>query len=501
MDEYILAVDQGTTSTRALLIGRDGTVAGQARLPLTQLYPEPGHVEHDPMEILFSTYRVMANVMREAGVDASSVVGVGVTNQRETAVAWDRRTGKPVCNAIVWQCRRTAPICEQLAAAGLEREIQEKTGLFPDAYFSGPKFKWILDNVPGALRMAQNGWLLFGTVDSWLVWNLTSGRHHITDVSNASRTMLFNINDMRWDDGLCGMLGVPASTLPQAVPNNGQLCPISESIPGIEELGGVPVCSMIGDQQAALFGQLCFEPGSAKITYGTGCFLLANTGVRRADVSDRLISTVAWDIGNGPVYAVEGGAFNAGTAVNWLTDELGLVRDWAECVSLAGSVPDSAGVYFVPAFTGLGAPYWDMYARGAMLGLTRSAGRAHIARAALESIAYQAADLVSSVSRGAGLRITQLRADGGASSSDLLMRFQADLLGIPVRRPKSVEATSLGAAYIAGLSCGFWSGEEDLKGIAGGGDVFSPGPGGAGREPLMADWHRAVERSMNWAAP
>lgn len=498
MNEYILVVDQGTTGTRASLIGRDGNACGCFRLPFSQIYPEPGHVEQDPMEILFSAYRAMAGVLRETGVDASRVVGVGITNQRETTVVWDRRTGRPVCNAIGWQCRRTAPICEQLIASGLEREISEKTGLFPDAYFSGPKLKWILDNVHGALEMARDGRLLFGTVDSWLIWNLSGGSSHVTDVSNASRTMMFNINEMKWDGGLCAMLGVPESMLPRVVPSKGPLCAVSDSISGIEELGGVPVCSLIGDQQAALFGQLCFEPGEAKATYGTGCFVLVNTGGRRASSADRLISTVAWDIGDGPVYAAEGSVFNAGSAISWLKDELGLIREYGECDRLAGSVPDSGGVYFVPAFTGLGSPYWDMYARGAVLGLTRGSGRAHIARAALESIAYQVADLSSSISRGAGLPLTILRADGGASSSDALMRFQADLLGIPVCRPKSVEATSAGAAYIAGLACGFWGGVGELRRMQGDDTVFSPSIGEAARKALMSGWHRAVERAKGW---
>jgi glycerol kinase len=427
------------------------------------------------------------------------VVAVGVANQRETTIVWDRRTGRPIYNAISWQCARTARICEELSAAGREPEIAEKTGLFPDAYFSGPKLRWILENIPGAASLAKDGRLLFGTVDSWLCFNLSGGSAHITDVSNASRTMLFNINEMKWDEELCGLLDIPSVMLPRVVPTNGVHFTVSEAIPGIEELGGAPVCSIIGDQQAALLGQRCFEPGMAKNTYGTGCFLLANTGKRRVRSADRLLSTVAWDLGDGPVYAVEGSVLSAGSAISWLKDELGLFRETEECEALAASVADTAGVYFVPAFSGLGSPHWDMYARGAMLGLTRGAGRAHIARAALESIAYQVADLASSVERDTGVPLSCLRADGGSSANGLLMRFQADLLGVPVLRPLSPEATTLGAAYAAGLACGFWNGLDDIKRAAPEDTVFKPSMEKGEREARMRGWRRAVLRAKGWS--
>ena len=496
MAPYLLALDQGTTTSRAILFGTGGEIVSKAQYPFRQIYPRPGWVEHDPLEIWATERRAMVEAVRSAHIDPKDIAGIGITNQRETAIVWERSTGRPVYNAIVWQCRRTAALCDQLRAEGAAERIEETTGLLIDAYFSGTKLKWLLDHVPGLRRQAERGELLCGTVDSWLIWNLTGGRAHVTDYSNASRTMLFDIHRLRWDEELCRLMDVPMSLLPEPVPSCGPYGTVAEGLPGLEDLAGIPVCGSAGDQAAALFGQTCFTPGEAKNTYGTGCFTLMNVGETPVRSKAGLLTSVAWSIDGKTTYALEGSVFNAGSAIQWLRDELGLISSAPECDRLAESVPDSGGVFVVPAFTGLGAPYWDMYARGAILGLTRGTTKAHIARAVLESIAYQVADLIGAMRQD--MPVTCLRVDGGASVSDLMMQTQADLLRIPVDRPAMVETTAFGAAALAGLASGVWKSCEELRSLRRSQHVFLPQREQAACEADHRQWKRAVSRAGGW---
>ena len=494
MSDYILALDQGTTSSRAIVFDRQGGIAAMAQHGFAQHYPRSGWVEHDPMEI-WETERLAA-AQAASGFPAGAIAGIGVTNQRETTSLWDRDTGVPVYNAIVWQCRRTAELCEELKRQGLDERIQSATGLLIDAYFSGSKIRWILDNVPGVRRRAERGEVLFGTVETWLIWQLT-GRH-VTDYSNASRTMLFDIHRLCWDQELCGLLGVPPAMLPEPVPNSMVYGTVKSGIAGLEQLAGVPVCGAAGDQQAALFGQTCFTPGEAKNTYGTGCFTLMNVGGTPVRSRAGLVTSVAWQVGGQTTYALEGSVFNGGSTIQWLRDELRIIDTAPEINTLAASVPDSGGVVVVPAFTGLGAPYWDMYARGAILGVTRGTDRGHLARAVLECIAYQVTDLMLAMRQDAGCDITMLRADGGASVSDILLQMQADLLRIPVDRPAMVETTAFGAAALAGLSCGLWRDLEELKALRRSQWVFLPERTQADCDRDYRLWKRAVSRAADW---
>ena len=497
MDTYIAALDQGTTSSRAILFNQAGEIAARAQYPFRQIYPQPGWVEHDPMEIWASERRALAEITSH--IDPRQVAAIGITNQRETTILWDRRTGEPIHNAIVWQCRRTAPFCDGLKAQGLGETIAEKTGLLIDAYFSASKIRWLLDNVPGARERAERGELCFGTVDSWLIWQLSGGAVHVTDYSNASRTMLFNIHTLRWDEELCELFGIPVSILPRPVGNSEVYGLVARDLPELEGLAGIPICGSIGDQPAALFGQGCFHPGEAKNTYGTGCFTLMNVGREAVRSRAGLVTSVGWSIGGETSYALEGSVFNAGSTIQWLRDELKLIDSAPECDRLAESVPDSGGVVIVPAFTGLGAPYWDMYARGTILGLTRGSTRAHIARAVLDAIALQVTDLVRAMNADAPCPIPTLRVDGGASVSDILMQIQADLLGIPVDRPAQVETTAFGAAALAGLAAGVWKDTGELEKLRRSQHVFTPLRSGedCGRE--YRRWQRAVERARAWA--
>ena len=497
MDTYIAALDQGTTSSRAILFHETGEIAARAQYPFRQIYPQPGWVEHDPMEIWASERRALAEITSH--IDPRQVAAIGITNQRETTILWDRRTGEPIHNAIVWQCRRTAPFCDELKARGLGEIIAEKTGLLIDAYFSASKIRWLLDNVPGARERAERGELCFGTVDSWLIWQLSGGAVHVTDYSNASRTMLFNIHTLRWDEELCEIFGIPRSILPRPVGNSEVYGLVARDLPELEGLAGIPICGSIGDQLAALFGQGCFHPGEAKNTYGTGCFTLMNVGREAVRSRAGLVTSVGWSIGGETSYALEGSVFNAGSTIQWLRDELKLIDSAPECDRLAESVPDSGGVVIVPAFTGLGAPYWDMYARGTILGLTRGSTRAHIARAVLDAISLQVTDLVRAMNADAPCPITTLRVDGGASVSDILMQIQADLLGIPVDRPAQVETTAFGAAALAGLAAGVWKDTGELEKLRRSQHVFTPLRSGedCGRE--YRRWQRAVERARAWA--
>lgn len=493
MKKYIIALDQGTTSSRAIVFDREQKIVGSAQKEFTQFYPKPGWVEHDALEIYSGLMGVTVEAVTHSGVDPREIAGVGITNQRETTVVWDRETGAPVCRAIVWQCRRTAELCEKIKEnAELTEYIQNSTGLLVDAYFSATKVKWILDNVPGAREKAEQGRLLFGTIDSWLVWKMTGGRAHVTDYTNASRTMLFNIHTLRWDERICRELDIPMSMLPEVRS--------SSEVYGETELQGVslPVCGIAGDQQAALFGQTCFDRGEAKNTYGTGCFLLMNTGSECIKSRNGLVTTIAASPKGELKYALEGSVFVGGAVMQWLRDELCLIRDAAEAGGIAASVPDNGGVYLVPAFTGLGAPYWDMYARGAIVGLTRGSTRAHIVRAAEEAIAYQSADLVAAMEKDTGAAISELRVDGGASRDGFLMQFQADILGKSVRRGAVSETTALGAASLAGLAVGIWRSTGELRAIHGADTSFTPAMDAAQREALLSGWHRAVERSLSW---
>ena len=498
MEPYIIALDQGTTSSRAILFRRSGEIAARAQHPFRQIYPRPGWVEHDPMEIWTTTVRALTEAVDSAHIDPKSIAAIGITNQRETTILWDRRTGTPVYNAIVWQCRRTAPLCDRLAAQGLGETVRGKTGLLIDAYFSGTKIRWLLDHVPGVRERAERGELCAGTVDSWLIWNLTGGKAHVTDHSNASRTMLFNIHTLQWDEELCRVLEIPMSLLPQPRPNSEIYGAVAPGLPGLEDLAGIPISGSAGDQAAALFGQGCFTPGQAKNTYGTGCFTLMNVGPEPVTSQAGLVTSVAWTLGERTTYALEGSVFNAGSAIQWLRDELGLISSAPECDRLAESVPDSGGVVVVPAFTGLGAPYWDMYARGTIVGLTRGSTRAHVARAVLDSIAFQVTDLVRAMNNDAPCPITALRVDGGACVSDIMMQTQADLLRLPVDRPDQVETTAFGAAALAGLAAGVWSGLPELAQLRRSQHVFLPRRDETACAADYRRWRRAVERSLRW---
>ena len=498
METYVVALDQGTTSSRAILFNRAGEIVSRAQYPFRQIYPQPGWVEHDPMEIWATEKRALAEAVDTAHIDPKQIAAVGITNQRETTILWDKATGRPVYNAIVWQCRRTAATCDQLKERGLSEAVTEKTGLLIDAYFSGTKIKWILDNVPGVRERAEKGELCAGTVDSWLIWNLTGGKVHVTDYSNASRTMLFNIHTLRWDQELCAALGIPMGLLPEPRSNSEVYGTVAADIPGLEYLAGIPICGSVGDQPAALFGQGCFTPGQAKNTYGTGCFTLMNVGQVPVRSQSGLVTSVGWALGGKVSYALEGSVFNAGSTIQWLRDELGLIETAPDCDRLAESVPSSGGVYVVPAFTGLGAPYWDMYARGTIVGLTRGSTKAHIARAVLDSIAFQVTDLVRAMNADAPCPITTLRVDGGASVSDILMQTQADLLRLPVDRPAQVETTAFGAAALAGLAVGVWSGLEELEGLRRSQHLFQPQRAEADCAADYRQWLRAVERARSW---
>ena len=499
MAQYIMALDQGTTSSRAIIFDKKGNIIAKAQNEFEQIYPQAGWVEHDPLSILYSQFQAVSACFSTGEVRPSDIAGIGITNQRETTILWDRQTGKPVYNAIVWQCRRTADYCEQLKAEGFGDYIKEKTGLLIDAYFSGTKIKWILDNVPEAKRLADAGRLLFGTVETWLIWNLTGGSVHVTDYSNASRTMLFDVDNLCWDQTLCDRLGIPMSILPEPVPSSKIYGRVGKGILCLEALEGIPICGAIGDQPAALFGQACFEPGQAKNTYGTGCFLLMNTGEKRVNSKNNLLTGVAWGIGDKVEYAIEGSAFNAGSVIKWLRDEVHLIDSARRCDELAESVPDANGIYFVPAFTGLGAPYWDMYARGCIVGLTRGVNRAHVARSVLEAITYQMTDLLEAMKADSGIDFKELRVDGGASVSDIMLQIQADMIRCNVNRPKTVETTALGAAYLAGLAVGVWKDKEEIEKNREVDKIFEPQMDIEIRNRLYDGWKRAVECSKGWA--
>ncbi|MFO1325310.1 MAG: glycerol kinase GlpK [Burkholderiales bacterium] len=490
---YVLALDQGTTSSRAILFDEDGAVRASAQAEFRQIFPQPGWVEHDATEIWATQSGVLHEALAKAHVGPRDVAAIGITNQRETTVVWDRATGRPIANAIVWQDRRTAPMCDDLRAAGLAPLFARKTGLVLDAYFSGTKVRWLLDHVPGARVRAERGELAFGTIDSWLVWNLTGGRVHCTDASNASRTLLFDIHAGDWDDELLRLLDVPRTMLPDVVASSGAC--------GHAKIGSaeIPIAGIAGDQQAALFGQACLTPGLAKNTYGTGCFLLLNTGADAVDSRNNLLTTVAWKRDGRLTYALEGSVFIGGAVVQWLRDGLQIIRSAADVEALAATVKDNGGVYLVPAFAGLGAPHWDAYARGGMFGLTRGATRGHIARAALEAIAYQSADVLGAMERDAGITLTELRVDGGAAANALLMQFQADVLGVPVVRPKVLETTALGAAYLAGLAVGYWSSADDIGRNWRSDRTFEPAMSRDHAAALRSQWTKAVERSKGWA--
>jgi glycerol kinase len=488
--KYILAFDQGTTSSRAIVFDHAGAIKAVAQKEFKQYFPQPGWVEHDANEIWATQYGVAAEAMTKANLKPADVAAIGITNQRETTVVWNRETGEPIAHAIVWQDRRTASFCDQLKRDGLEGLIQKKTGLVIDAYFSGSKLRWILDNVPGARADAERGKLAFGTVDSWLIWKLTSGKVHVTDPSNASRTMLYNIRTGEWDDELLKILNVPRSVLPRVAR--------SSELYGEAEHLGVPIAGIGGDQQAALFGQACHKPGMVKNTYGTGCFMLMNTGGDPVTSKNNLLTTVAWQVGDKLEYALEGSIFIAGAVVQWLRDGLGIIKHSADVEKLAASVPDNGGVYLVPAFAGLGAPHWDQYARGSISGLTRGSTAAHIARAALEGIAFQVADVLSAMEADSKIKLKELRVDGGACANNLLMQFQADLLGVPVVRPAVQETTALGAAYLAGLAVGFWRNQDEISKQWKVDHIFEPAMKPDKRDQLRATWNKALDRAKTW---
>jgi glycerol kinase len=495
MDKYIMSLDQGTTSSRCILFDRKGNIASMAQKEFEQIFPEPGWVEHDPMQIWSSQIGVVTEAMAQINATSRDISGIGITNQRETTVVWNRKTGKPVYNAIVWQCRRTAGICEALKGKGYEKKFKDKTGLILDAYFSGTKIKWILDNVPGARKDAENGDLIFGTIDTWLIWNLTKGKVHVTDYTNASRTLLFNIHELKWDEELLEILDIPKAMLPEVKPSSfiyGYTDPLLTG-------GSIPIAGAAGDQQAALFGQTCFEPGTAKNTYGTGCFMLMNTGKKVVNSSKGLLTTIAWGIDGSVDYALEGSVFIAGAAIQWLRDELKIIESAADSEQYAQSVPDTNGVYMVPAFVGLGAPYWDPYARGIIVGLTRGVRKEHIIRATLEALAYQTNDVLNIMQVESGIRLKALKVDGGACANNFLMQFQADILDVPVQRPKIIETTALGAAYLAGLATGYWKNRDEISTNWAVSRTFTPDMGYSEREHLIKGWDEAVKRSRGWA--
>ena len=495
---YILAIDQGTTGTTALLVDGSGRVVWHSYREITQIYPQPGWVEHDPGDIFDSVIETIDDLLEATEVGPRQINSIGITNQRETTIIWERDSGRPVSNAIVWQCRRTAPLCDELKARGLEADVSEKTGLPIDAYFPATKIRWILDRIPDGQRRAESGELAFGTVDSWLLWNLTNGTVHATDVSNASRSMLFNIDSLAWDADLLDELNIPSMMLPSVLPSSGVF-----GYTGGNFFGGqaIPIAGVAGDQHAALFGQACFEPGMAKNTYGTGSFILINTGAERVRSEHGIMSIIAWDIGDGVTYALEGSIFSTGATVQWLRDGLQFIDESADVEALAASAEDNGGVFLVPAFAGLGAPHWDMYARGIIAGITRGTTRAHIARAALESTAYQTRDALDAIKSDTGLDIPLLRVDGGGTANNLMMQFQSDILGIDIERHAVAETTALGAAYLAGLATGFWGHTDEISANWESDRRFVPIMGESRREQLYSDWQRAVQRSRNWQQP
>ncbi len=492
---YIMAFDQGTTSSRAIIFDKKGEIQASAQKEFNQIYPHPSWVEHDPMEIWGTQSGVAREVLEKTGIRTDEIAGIGITNQRETTILWNKNTGKPIYNAIVWQCRRTADICKELKNSGMEDYIKENTGLVVDAYFSGTKIKWILDNVKGARKLAEKGDLLFGNVDTWLIWNLTRGKVHVTDYSNASRTMVFNIKSLKWDENLLKALDIPKSILPR-VANSSEVYGYTDEL----TFGGakIPIAGIAGDQQAALFGQRCFQPGMAKNTYGTGCFMLMNTGEMIVPSKNGLLTTIAWGIDGKVEYALEGSIFVAGASVQWLRDELRLIRTAEESEDMATSIEDSKGVYMVPAFVGMGAPYWDMYARGTIIGITRGTKAEHIVRATLESIAYQTRDVLEAMEEDSNIKLKSLKVDGGAVVNNFLMQFQSDILNTSVERPKLVETTALGAAYLAGLAVGFWKDREEIYDKYEKDRIFTPSMDKEKREELYRNWKRAVERSLAW---
>ncbi len=494
MKKYILSLDAGTTSSRAILFDHEGKMAAMAQKEFTQIYPKAGWVEHDAAEIWNTQLSVMKEVLDIAGAEFSDVAAIGIANQRETTVVWDKTTGEPVCNAIVWQCRRTAEYCDSLKEKGLADPIREKTGLLIDAYFSATKLRWILENVPNARIRAEKGQLIFGTIDTWLIWKLSGGNSHVSDYSNASRTMLFNIHKLDWDNEILRILNIPRSMLPETRPNASLLGYTTSSITGQP----IPIAGAAGDQQAALFGQACFAPGEAKNTYGTGCFLLMNTGEQPIASSNGLVTTIAWGLDKKVNYALEGSIFTAGAAIQWLRDELHLIRTAAETEEAAKAVPDSNGAYVVPAFTGLGAPYWDSYARGTIIGLTRGVNRNHIIRAVLESIAYQTYDVLHAMQQDSGIRMTALKVDGGAAANDFLLQFQSDIIQAPVLRPSCLETTAMGAAFFAGLTVNFWSSQEEIRQKLSISMEFKPQRNDEWCRQALHGWHKAVKRSFNW---
>ena len=492
--KYIIALDQGTTSSRAVIFDQAANVISAHSIEFEQIYPQPGWVEHRPQDILSSQVQALKLAVEKSGIDVRDVAAIGIANQRETTLLWDRRSGQALCNAIVWQCRRTAPLVERLKQDGLGNLLRDRTGLVPDAYFSGTKLQWMLDTIPGARERAQRGELCFGTVDSFLAWHLTREHVHVTDATNASRTMLYNIHEGAWDSLLLRAMNIPEALLPQVVDSSRVIGMLNRDILGRE----IPIAALAGDQHAALFGQGCFESGMCKNTYGTGCFVLMNTGEQIVKSRNNLVTTIAWQLDGKVSYALEGSVFVGGAAVQWLRDEMQLVSSAAETEQIAASLSDNGDVYFVPAFTGLGAPHWDMYSRGTIVGLTRGSGRAHIVRAALESIAYQSADVLGAMSADSGIPSSLLRVDGGASANNFLMQFQADILGVQVMRPKTVETTALGAAMLAGRAVGLWN-DGDLSGLMQEDCTFNPSMDAAQRQRLMRKWRRAVEKSAGWS--
>ena len=492
--KYIMSLDQGTTSSRCILFDKSGNICASVQKEFKQIFPKPGWVEHDAMEIWYTTLEVSRSAMQKLGVTASDIAAIGITNQRETTVVWDKETGEPIHNAIVWQCRRTSDIIDALVASGWADDIKAKTGLVPDAYFSGSKIKWLLDNVPGARKRAEAGHLLFGTIDTWLIWKLTGGRVHVTDYTNASRTMIYNIHELKWDKELLELLSIPECMLPEVKPSS---CVYGRS--EYELYGGeIAIAGAAGDQQCALFGQCCFEPGQMKNTYGTGCFLLMNTGTEPVVSRNGLVTTIAASCGDRVEYALEGSIFIAGAAIQWLRDELLVISTASESETFARSVEDSADGYVVPAFTGLGAPYWNQRARGAIVGVTRGFSRAHLVRATLESLAYQTYDIARAMERDAGIRITELKVDGGACANDFLMQFQSDLVGCDVYRPRCIETTALGAAYLAGLAVGYWESTEDIRSNWAIDKRFTPWMDEEKRRSLLKGWHKAVKCALMW---
>lgn len=494
MGKYIMALDQGTTSSRCILFSESGSIVSTAQKEFTQIYPNAGWVEHDPMEIWSTEYSVAVEAMAKIGAKPEDIAGIGITNQRETTIVWDKRTGIPVYNAIVWQCRRTSNFCDELKEKGFEAKIKSKTGLILDPYFSGTKIKWILDNVEGARQEAEAGNLLFGTVDTWLIWNLTKGKIHATDYSNASRTMLYNIYDLKWDEELLEMMDIPMSMMPKVLPSSYTYGVTDKFLFGAE----IPIAGVAGDQQSALFGQTCYEEGTAKNTYGTGCFMLMNTGEKAVESKNGLITTIAWGVDEKVEYALEGSVFVAGAAIQWLRDELRMIKSAADTEEYCLAVEDTNGVYMVPAFVGLGAPYWDPYARGTIVGLTRGAKKEHFIRAVVESLAYQSYDILKAMEEDSGITLKSLRVDGGASANNFLMQFQSDVLGADVLRPEVIETTAYGAACLAGLAIGIFKSKDEIKSKWTLSRRFSPSINGDKKRELLSNWHEAVKRSQGW---